>query len=122
MQEFIVLGVILILVFGAYWSLSIFPRQREFQKRQRYVRSLSQGDEVITYGGMIGRVVAVDGELGVAHIEIADGVVVRVVAASIVNEYDRDQIAEDANRGLADVADPAPANLRDNQRDSQTEG
>lgn len=106
MQEFVLLGVIMILVLGGYWSLVIFPRQREFQKRQRYVRSLSVGDEVITYGGIIGRMVDLEAERGIAFVEIADGVVIRVVTASIVNAYNPDEIAEAANMGQQPVNAP----------------
>jgi len=51
MQEFAFLLVIMLLVMGGYWSFFVFPRQREFTKRQKYVRSLSLGDEVVTLGG-----------------------------------------------------------------------
>ncbi len=50
MVEFVVLGVLLVLGLGAYWSLVIYPRQREFQKQQKYVNSLNPGDEMITFG------------------------------------------------------------------------
>ncbi len=100
MQEFGFLLVIMVLLLGGYWSFFVFPRQREFNKRQQYVRSLSRGDEVVTFGGMIGEVVDVDGEAGVVHVQIADGLVVRFVAASIVSEYDPEEIAHNAQRGL----------------------
>jgi len=88
MQEFAFLLVIMLLVMGGYWSFFVFPRQREFTKRQKYVRSLSLGDEVVTFGGMIGKVVEIDGSNRIAKVEIADGVIVRFVIASIVSEYD----------------------------------
>lgn len=100
MREFGFLLVIMLLIMGGYWSFFIYPRQREFNKRQEYVRSLHQGDEVITFGGMIGRVVAIEGDKGLVHVEIADGVVVRFVAASIVSEFDPEEIAHNAQRGL----------------------
>lgn len=99
MQEFGFLLVIMLLLMGGWWSFFVYPRQRDFNKRQAYVRSLSKGDEVITFGGIIGRVVDVDGEQGVAYVEIADGLVVRMIAASIVSEYDPEEIAENAQRG-----------------------
>lgn len=102
MQEFGWLLVIMLLIMGGYWSFFLYPRQREFNKRQKYVRSLSKGDEVVTFGGMIGRVVDVDSALGTVDVEIAQGVVVRCVAASIVSEYDPQKIAENANRDLAE--------------------
>ena len=78
----------------------IFPRQRDFQKRQKFARALSAGDEVVTYGGIIGRVLAVDAEQGVAQVEIADGVVVRLITAAIMQPYEPEAIASAARRGL----------------------
>jgi preprotein translocase subunit YajC len=103
MQEFGFLLVIMLLLMGGWWSFFVYPRQRDFNKRQQYVRSLSEGDEVITFGGMIGRVVDVDGEKGLVYLEIADGLIVRMVAASIVSEYDPEEIAENARRGTTAV-------------------
>lgn len=94
MNEIIILAVFLLLGLGAYWSLVIFPRQREVQKQQRYVRSLNVGDEMITFGGIIGRVQALDAERGVAQVEIADGVVVRVVTAALMRPYDPVEMVE----------------------------
>ncbi len=96
MQEFVLLGIVLVLGLGAYWSLVIFPRQRDFQKQQKYVNTLNIGDEMITFGGIIGRVMSVEPEKGIATIEIADGVVIRVLAASLMRPYDPDELAENA--------------------------
>ncbi len=104
MQEFGFLLVIMLLIMGGYWSFFVFPRQREFNKRQQYVRSLSVGDEVVTFGGMIGRVVDVDGAAGTVLVEIAEGTVVRFVAASIVSEYDAEEVAHNAQRSRDDEA------------------
>lgn len=104
MQEFVLLGVIMILVLGGYWSLVLFPRQREFQKRQRYVQSLNIGDEVVTYGGIIGKMVDLEAERGIARLEIADGVTIRVVTASIMHAYDPEEIAKAAATGQSDEA------------------
>lgn len=94
---------------GAYWSLVLFPRQRDFQKRQKMARALVEGDEVITGGGLIGRVIRIEGDKGIAHVELADGVVVRLVTAALIQRYDPDEIAENARRGLeAETQDTAP--------------
>ena len=98
MSEFVLVGLLLLLGLGAYWSMVIFPRQRDFQKQQRYVRSLQTGDEMITYGGIIGRVLSIEADQGIAHVEIADGVVVRVVTASLIRPYDPNELAESAQR------------------------
>ena len=99
MQEIIVLGVVLVLGLGAYWSLVIFPRQRDFQKRQKYVSTLTPGDEMITFGGIIGRVISVEPDKGIALVEIADGVVVRVLAASLMQPYNPEELARSAELG-----------------------
>jgi preprotein translocase subunit YajC len=96
--EFILVGLILSLAFAAYYALVLFPRQRSFVKRQQLARSLARGDEVITYGGVIGRVVEVNADEGIAHVELAEGVVVRVVNASIVSRYDPVDVAENARQ------------------------
>lgn len=94
MQEFVILGLVMILALGAYWSLVIFPRQRDFQKQQKYVQTLKAGDEMITYGGIIGRVIEIDEQHGVAQVEIADGVVVRMLAAALVRPFNPEELAE----------------------------
>ncbi|MBW4435983.1 MAG: preprotein translocase subunit YajC [Pleurocapsa minor GSE-CHR-MK-17-07R] len=110
MSEFVVLAVVMVLALGAYWSLVIFPRQREFSKQQRYVRELHKGDEMITYGGMIGKVIEIDADAGIAYLEIADGVIIRVVTASLVRPYDPEELAEAARRALGTVPDQQQQN------------
>jgi preprotein translocase subunit YajC len=100
MEEIIIVGLVLILGLGAYWSLVIFPRQREFQKQQTYVRTLQAGDEMITFGGIIGRVLDIDADKGIAQVEIADGVVIRVVTAALMRPFDADELAKNAQMGL----------------------
>ncbi len=100
MPEFLLLGLVLILLLGAYWSMVVFPRQREFQVRQKFARALAVGDEVVTYGGIIGKVQSMDVDKGVAYVEIADGVVVRFLMASLVHPYDAEEFAKAARTGL----------------------
>src|ERR1700754_5208667 len=99
MQEFIVLGVVLVLGLGAYWSLVIFPRQRDFQKQQKFVGRLNPGDEMITFGGIIAKVISLEPEQGLATVEIGDGVVARVLAASLMRPYDPEDLARSAGPG-----------------------
>lgn len=100
MEEIAVVGVFLVLGMGAWWSMVIFPKQRDFQKRQQFARSLVEGDEVVTFGGLVGKVLDIEGDKGIAYVEVADGVVIRVLTAALMQPYDPEQIAEDARRGL----------------------
>lgn len=102
MQEFALLAFVMVLALGAYWAMIIFPKQRDFQKRQRYVRSLNVGDEVVTYGGVIGKVVAVEPDQGTAQLEIAPGVTIRILTAALVQPYDPEVFANAARKGFND--------------------
>ncbi|MEM9950691.1 MAG: preprotein translocase subunit YajC [Chloroflexota bacterium] len=99
MAEFLAVGVVLILLMGGYWSFFVFPRQRDFAKRQNMVRALAEGDEVITAGGIIGKVRDIEGDKGIAHVELADGLQVRVIIASILDSYDPEELAKNAQKG-----------------------
>ncbi len=102
MPEIVFLAVILLLGLAAFYSMVTYPKQREFQKRQKYVRTLNVGDEVLTYGGLIGKVVDIEPDRGVAHIEIASGVVVRFVTDALMQAYDPDEIARNARMGMGE--------------------
>ncbi len=100
MQEFALLAFVMLLGLGAWWSLVTFPKQRDFAKRQNFARSLAEGDEIITFGGIIGKVIDIDAEMGIAQVEIADGVIIRVLNAALMQPYDAEEIAENARKGL----------------------
>jgi len=100
MAEFALLAFVMLLGLGAYWSMVIFPKQRDFQKRQRFARELAAGDEVVTFGGIIGKVIDIDAEMGVAQVEIADGVVIRVLNAALMQPYDAEEVARTAQIGI----------------------
>ncbi len=107
-MEFALLAVVMLLGLGAYWAMVIFPKQRDFTKRQRYVRSLSVGDEVVTYGGVIGKIIGIEAEKGIARVEIADGVVVRLLTAALVQPYNPEEFAKAAQMGIeAEKVSPA---------------
>ena len=87
--------LIIVLVLAALWFVAIMPRRRRMQSHQAMQDSLDPGDEVITAGGLHGKVVElVDTEV---RLEIADGVVVTVdrraiaaVATEVEVEVDPD--------------------------------
>jgi preprotein translocase subunit YajC len=105
MPEFVLFGFIFLLVLGAYWALVVYPKQRDFQKRQQYVNSVNPGQEVITYGGIIGKIIEVDAQKGIAHIEIADGIIVRFVTAAVMQAYKPEELP----KGHADHMEHPPS-------------
>ena len=72
----------LILIFAIMYFLLIRPQQKKVKEHQGMVEALRRGDQVVTQGGVIGKVVKVkdDGEI---EVEIAEGVKVRVVKSTV---------------------------------------
>ena len=82
----------LILIFGIMYFLLIRPQQKKLKEHQAMVEGLRRGDQVITQGGLIGKVSKVkeDGEL---EVEIAEGVKVRVVRSTIAQVLNKTEPA-----------------------------
>ena len=83
----------LILIFAIMYFLLIRPQQKKVKDHQAMVSALRRGDQVVTQGGVIGKVVKVkdDGEV---EVEIADGVKVRVVQSTIATVVSKTEPAK----------------------------
>ncbi len=76
----------LILIFGMiaiFWFLLIRPQMKRQKEHQERVNGLKRGDQVVTQGGLVGKVVKVDDVY--AEIEIAKDVRVKAVKATIAD-------------------------------------
>ena len=73
----------LILIFAIMWFFLIRPQQKKLIEHQKMVAALRRGDQVITQGGLIGKVVKVRDDNNEVEVEIAQGVNVRVVRSTI---------------------------------------
>ncbi len=72
----------LILIFAIMYFLLIRPQQKKVKEHQAMVAALRRGDQVVTQGGLIGKVIKVK-EDNEVEVEVADGVKVRVVQNTI---------------------------------------
>lgn len=72
----------LILIFAIMYFLLIRPQQKKVKTHQKMVSALRRGDQVVTQGGLIGKVAKVK-ENNEIEVEIAEGVKVRVVQNTI---------------------------------------
>ena len=83
----------LILIFAIMYFLLIRPQQQKLKQHQAMVEALRRGDQVITQGGLIGKVSKVkdDGEI---EVEIATGVKVRVIKSTIAQVLNKTEPAE----------------------------
>ena len=71
-----------VLIFGIMWLLLIRPQQKKAKEHRAMIEALRRGDQVVTAGGLLGKVSKVK-EDGEVEIEIAEGVKVRVVRSTI---------------------------------------
>ncbi len=58
METLLLLGVIFLI----FWFFMLRPQKKEYDRHQALVSSLKVGDEVVTAGGVFGKVASVDGD------------------------------------------------------------
>ncbi|MFL4471654.1 preprotein translocase subunit YajC [Tateyamaria armeniaca] len=83
----------LILIFGIMYFLLIRPQQKKVKEHAAMVSALRRGDQVVTQGGLIGKVTKVkdDNEI---EVELAEGVKVRVVQNTIAHVLSKTEPAK----------------------------
>ena len=83
----------LILIFAIMYFLLIRPQQKKVKEHAAMIDAVRRGDQIITQGGIVGKIVKVkdDGEV---EVEIADGVKVRVIKATIANVINKTEPAK----------------------------
>ena len=72
-----------ILIFAIMYLLIIRPQQKKVKEHAAMVDALRRGDQVVTQGGLIGKVTRVKDEDSEIEVEIAENVKVRVVRSTI---------------------------------------
>jgi preprotein translocase subunit YajC len=78
----IVVGILpWLLIFVIFYFLMIRPQQRRVKEHQATIAAVKKGDEVITGGGIRGRVTKVVEDE--AEVEIAQGVRIRVIKSTL---------------------------------------
>jgi preprotein translocase subunit YajC len=71
----------LLLIFVIFYILMIRPQQKRVKEHQQAINAVKKGDEVVTGGGIRGKVTKVTDEE--AEVEIAQGIRVRVVKGTL---------------------------------------
>ena len=71
-----IIGMVLI-----FWLLIIRPQMQRQKQHQAKIAGVKKGDQVVTAGGLLGKVIKVDDQY--AEIEIAQGVRVKAVKSTI---------------------------------------
>ena len=68
-------------IFAIFYVLMIRPQQQQVKRHRAAIDAVKKGDEVVTGGGIRGRVTKVTDDE--AEVEIAQGVKIRVVKSTI---------------------------------------
>ncbi len=74
----------LILIFVIFYFFLIRPQQKKIKEHKLMVTSLKRGDEVITSGGIVGKVERILGDDKI-DLSISDNVTVQVVQSTILS-------------------------------------
>ena len=118
--------IMMVLLFGVMWFFMFRPQQKKMKEHQLLITNLKKGDEVMTNGGIMGRIIDLDNfaiDLETAKntiIRIQRGVVVQVLpkgslkatlgsnkAANDDKNVKLDKPAEDGDKAEDDSADKA---------------
>lgn len=80
MEGFLVQVVPLIVIFAVFWFFLIRPQQKRQKEHAKMCDALTKGDEVMTMGGISGRIEAVDDQAISLQVASVDGkpVVIRM--------------------------------------------
>ena len=83
MQEVLFQIMPLILIFFVFYFLIIRPQQNKVKEHTAMVNAVKKGDEVVTQGGLIGKVSKVSGEE--VTIDFGDNVNIRAVKSTLAH-------------------------------------
>ena len=73
------------LIIGIFYLLVFRPQQKKMKEHQNMVTNLAKGDEVVTAGGLIGKVTKVKADSNEIEVELAKDVRVNVVQVTIAD-------------------------------------
>lgn len=92
MQPLILMGI----MFAVFYFLLIRPQVKRQKEHQRMLDALKKGDEVVTRGGLIGKITGINDDLLV--LELQEKVRVRVRRGAVESKYERNK-AEKSDSG-----------------------
>lgn len=97
--------ILMAIMFGVFYFLLIRPQVKRQKLHQQMLEALKKGDEVVTRGGLIGKITGISGQKIV--LEVQEKVRVRVLRSAIEAKYDREKIegtGDAGNKGKSKAA------------------
>jgi preprotein translocase subunit YajC len=90
--------IFIAVIVGLLWLLVIRPQRRRTSDHTSMIENLSENDEIVTAGGLYGRILRIDDD--VLTVEIAPETTVRIARgaiAGVITEKEEDE--EEVNQG-----------------------
>ena len=90
--------IVLLALLALFWIFLIRPQRRRLSEQRALHESVSVGDEIVTLGGLIGRVRNIDEEDNTLELEVAPGTNLRIVRHSVAAVLDPENAHEEFMR------------------------
>ena len=89
--------IVIVLLFALFWLVLIRPQRRQAAEQRELLASLEPGDEIVSAGGLYGVIKSIDGDE--LHVEISDGLVVRMARGAVAGFVEHDEEPESVPDG-----------------------
>jgi len=83
----------LVLIFVVFWFLLIRPQQKKMKDHRALIAAIKKGDEVMTAGGIVGKVIKASDHSPTVEVEIADNVRVQIARGQIAGLWNPQAMA-----------------------------
>lgn len=70
-------------VIAIFYFIAIVPQRREEKRRQEMLDSLKAGDKIVTKGGLIGQIVAVNKQTKILQVSFGKGIIIEMVREGV---------------------------------------
>ena len=87
--------IVLLALLALFWIFLIRPQRRRLHEQRELHESIAVGDEIVTLGGLLGRVRSIDEAEDTLEVEIAPGTNVRVVRHGVAAVLDPEKAHEE---------------------------
>ncbi|MFZ5916833.1 MAG: preprotein translocase subunit YajC [Chloroflexota bacterium] len=94
--------ILVALLLVVFWFVLLRPQQRARREQQRTVQDLQIGDEVITVGGLVGRVTRLPDNDGWIGFELAPGVETKLLTVAVSHRIPADEVEDNLSRERRD--------------------
>jgi preprotein translocase subunit YajC len=97
---FTAIAMVLLLI----WVVIVLPQRRARKNQELVIEDLKIGEEIVTIGGVIGKLTYLNRDEDLARIEVAKGIEVRIIPAAISHPLDYLKRKEAAERAASRAA------------------